>query len=89
MTVAAAATFWLSQFVGIFLAGLQSRFVNRSRYGSAMCTSTMLAAAQVLLIRGLVSAPPLTAFLLLGTAGPSAICSAIAFHNWTERRRGR
>ena len=87
MSLAAAATFWLSQFVGIFLAGLQSRNVNRGRYLGAASTSAMLAGAQVALIHGLVTAPPLLAFLLLATAGPSGICSAMAFHSWTEGRR--
>ncbi|MGI4940634.1 MAG: hypothetical protein ACRYHQ_08755 [Janthinobacterium lividum] len=87
MNIDAAVTFWLSQFLAIFLQGLQSRNVNRGRYGAAAFTSVLLAGAQVALIRGLVQAPALIAFALLGTAGPSAIISAMAFHAWTERRR--
>ena len=89
LTIADALLFWLSQFVGVFLAGHQSRNVNSGRYVGAAVTSLMLAASQVALIRGLVEAPPLLAFLLLATAGPSAICTAMWSHGWLERRRGR
>ncbi len=89
MSLADAALFWLSTFAQVFALGFQSRNVNTGRYVAAALTSFAIGVAQLVVVRGIATAPAWQVFALTSTAGPLGIVSAMAFHQRAFERRRR
>ncbi len=82
MTLLGAAAFWASTFGQVFLLGFQSRNVNTGRYGAAAVTSLLVGTAQLIVVRTVLLADPLTLWALTATAGPAGIVSSMLFSRW-------
>lgn len=78
MTLAAAATLWISSFATVFLLGFQSRNVQAGRYAWASATSFAISAAQLMFVRiAAADSDPVMVLAVSGSAGPAGICSAM------------
>lgn len=79
--------FWFSCYISVFFLGLQSRNVNTGRYGWAAGTSLCIAVTQTTSFRGIVALPLWEVYLVVCTAGPLSVVSAMLFsHHMLEKR---
>jgi len=87
MTVLEATLLWGSTFSLVFLMGMQSRSVNSGEARQAAGMSFLIACAQCISFRGVVTGEPWLVILMTGTAGPLAIVTAMKTHAWVRSAR--